>query len=63
MNELEKEKRLIDRDKKMTQLKKKQFIREIRGGLGDHIKKNGNKIKKLKKSPFRRFIDKIMEMF
>jgi len=66
MNEIEKEKSLIDLDKEKTKLKKKQFIKEIRGGLGDHIKKRGNKfnrIKKIKKSWVRRVIDKIMEVF
>ena len=48
MDEIEKERRLIDLDKKRTQLKKEQFIKEIKGGLGEHIKKSDNKIKKVK---------------
>ncbi len=66
MNEIEKEKSLIDLDKEKTKLKKKQFIKEIRSGLGDHIKKTGNKITKIKrkeKSCLRKVIDKIMEIF
>tara|TARA_R110000824_G_scaffold178720_2_gene358546 strand:+ start:2999 stop:3199 length:201 start_codon:yes stop_codon:yes gene_type:complete len=66
MDELKKEKRLIELDKEKTKFKKEQFIKKIRGGLGDHIKKSGNKIKrikKVKKSCLRRVIDKIMEMF
>ena len=44
MDEFERERRLIYLDKDKTQLKKEQFIKEIRGGLGDHIKQHGNKI-------------------
>jgi len=50
-------------DKEKTQLKKEQFIKEIRSGLGEHIKKSGNKIKKIKKSWWRGFIDKLIKMF
>tara|TARA_Y100000310_G_C20625362_1_gene785560 strand:+ start:945 stop:1145 length:201 start_codon:yes stop_codon:yes gene_type:complete len=66
MKEIEKEKRLIDLDIEKTKLKKEQFIKEIRSGLGDHIKKTGNKITKIKreeKSWLRKVIDKIMEVF
>ena len=49
MKEIEKEKRLIDLDIEKTKLKKEQFIKEIRSGLGDHIKKTGNKITKIKR--------------
>jgi hypothetical protein len=63
MDEFEKEKRLIDLDRERTELKKKQFIKEIREGLGEHIKKSGNKIKKIKKSWWRRFLDKLIKVF
>ena len=63
MDKFEKERRLIDLDKERTQLKKEQFIKEIRSGLGDHIKKSGNKIKKIKKSWCKRFLDKLIKMF
>ena len=63
MNDLEKELRLIKLDKEKTKSKKDQFIKEIRGGLGDHIKKSGNKIKKIKKSLFKRLMGKLMKMF
>tara|TARA_R110000824_G_scaffold321432_1_gene508264 strand:- start:152 stop:343 length:192 start_codon:yes stop_codon:yes gene_type:complete len=63
MDELDKELRLIKADKEKTKFKKNQFIKEIRDGLGDHIKKSGNKIKKIKKPLFQRFVDKLMKMF
>jgi hypothetical protein len=63
MDEAQKELRLIKLDKEKTELKKKQFIKEIRGGLGEHIKKSGNKITKIKKSKIRRFWDKLVEIF
>ncbi len=63
MNEIEKEKRLMGLDEKKTHLKKEKFIKEIRAGLGEHIKKSGNKIKKIKKSRFQRFIDRLMKIF
>ncbi len=63
MDEIKKERHLIRFDKEKTQLKKEKFIKEIRGGLGEHIKKNGGKINKIKKSPFKRFIQKIRSIF
>ena len=63
MDKFEKERRLIYLDKERTQLKKEQFIKEIRSGLGEHIKKSGNKIKKIKKSWWRRFLDRLIKMF
>jgi hypothetical protein len=63
MDQFEKERRLMFLDKEKTQLKKEQFIKEIRSGLGEHIKKSGNKIKKIKKSWWRGFIDKLIKMF
>jgi len=63
MDQFEKERRLMFLDKEKTQLKKEQFIKEIRSGLGEHIKKSGNKIKKIKKSSWRRFLDRLIKMF
>ncbi len=63
MDEFEKERRFIKLDKERTQLKKEQFIKEIKSGLGEHIRRSGNKIKKIKKSWWRRFIDKLIKMF
>jgi hypothetical protein len=40
--EIDKETNFIQRDKKSTELKKYQFIQEIRNGLGDEI---NNKLK------------------
>ena len=48
MDEFEKEKRLMKLDRETTKRKKEQFIKEIRGGLGEHIKRSDNKIKKIK---------------
>jgi hypothetical protein len=63
MDEIEKEKRLMDLDREKTELKKEQFIKQIRSGLGEHIKKTGGHVKKIKKSPFKRFLNKLMEIF
>tara|TARA_Y100001937_G_C7021680_1_gene285745 strand:+ start:462 stop:653 length:192 start_codon:yes stop_codon:yes gene_type:complete len=63
MDELKREENLIRFDKEKTELKKEQFINEIRNGLGEHIKKNGNKITKIKRSRWSRFISKIKQMF
>ncbi len=63
MDEFEKEKRLMNLDREKTKLKKEQFIKEIRGGLGEHIKRSDNKIKKIKKSCWKRFLDKLIKMF
>ena len=63
MNELKREENLIRFDKEKTELKKEQFINEIRNGLGEHIKNNGNKITKIKRSRWSRFISKIKQMF
>ena len=38
MDELKREENLIRFDKEKTELKKEQFINEIRNGLGEHIK-------------------------
>lgn len=43
---IEYEKRLIKQDAFITEMKKNQFIEEIKNGLGDKIKKEPNKIQK-----------------
>jgi len=63
MDEIEKEMRLMDLEREKTELKKEQFIKQIRGGLGDHIKKTGGEVKKVKKSSFKRFLIRLMEIF
>lgn len=63
MDETKREENLIKFDKEKTILKKEQFINEIRNGLGEHIKKNGNKITKIKKSRWSRMMSKIKQMF
>lgn len=63
MDEIEREEKLIQFDREKTELKKEQFIREIRNGLGDHIKKNGNKVNKIKRSRWERFWNKVKQMF
>ena len=63
MDESKREENLIKFDKEKTVLKKEQFINEIRNGLGEHIKKNGNKITKIKKSRWGGMISKIKQMF
>jgi len=63
MDEFERELRMMDLEREKTELKKEQFIKQIRSGLGDHIKKTGGKVKKVKKSAFRRFLIRLMEIF
>ena len=46
-----------------TELKKEQFIRKIKSGLGEHIKKNGGKVNKVKKSKIRKFWERFMDIF
>lgn len=63
MNEFQKVGRDIDYEKQKTQLKKEKFIKEIKSGLGTHIKYNGGKVNKVKKSKFKRFWERLMNMF
>lgn len=53
----------IDAEKEKTQLKKEQFIKQIKGGLGEHIKNNGGKVTKVKKSMLKRFWERLMKVF
>ncbi len=50
-------------EKMKTELKKEQFVRQIKSGLGDHIKHNGGKVKKIEKSKFKKFWEKLLEIF
>ena len=50
-------------EKEKTQLKKEQFIRKIKGGLGEHIRNNGGKVTKVKKSKWKKFWEKLMKVF
>lgn len=63
MDQFKKEQRLINQDKIKTEINKNQFIKEIRNGLGEHIKNNSNNFPIIRKTPFRRFLDKLMEIF
>jgi glucose-1-phosphate thymidylyltransferase len=62
-NEFEKVNGDIEAERIRTQLKKEQFIKQIKSGLGDHIKTNGSKIKKIKKSFLRRFWERLINVF
>jgi hypothetical protein len=63
MNEFEKTNGDIEAEKIRTQLKKEQFIKQIKSGLGEHIKHNGGKVKKVKKSFLRRFWERLINVF
>jgi|TARA_R110000796_G_scaffold160761_1_gene277539 hypothetical protein len=63
MDEFQKVDRDIDSEKQKTQLKKEKFIKDIKSGLGNHIKYNGGKVNKVKKSKFNRFWERLMNMF
>jgi len=53
----------MEAEKEKTQLKKEQFIRKIKGGLGEHIRSNGGKVTKVKKSKWEKFWEKLMKVF
>jgi hypothetical protein len=63
MDEFEKIDRDINAEKEKTQLKKEKFIKDIKNGLGEQIKFNGNKVRVIKKSKFRRFLERLMDIF
>jgi hypothetical protein len=50
-------------DKYITDIKKKNFINEIKTSLGSEIKKNPNKVKVIRKSKKERFFDFIKSIF
>jgi hypothetical protein len=63
MDEIKREENLMAFDREKTELKKEQFIKQIRNGLGEHIKKNGNKIKKIKRTRKERFWSFLKKIF
>lgn len=63
MDEFRKINASMEAEKEKTQLKKEQFIRKIKNGLGEHIKHNGGKVNKIEKSVLRRFWEKLMKIF
>ena len=66
MDELKKIDRDVEYEKQKTQLKKEKFIKEIKNGLGNHIKHKGGKVKKVeraKKSNMTKFWERLMNMF
>jgi len=63
MDEIQREENLMRADIEKTALKKKQFIREIKSGLGERIKENGNKVIKIKRSRWRRIINYLKNIF
>jgi hypothetical protein len=63
MNEFRKINADMEAEKEKTQLKKEQFIKNIKGGLGEHIRNNGGKVTKIKKSKWKKFWEKLMKVF
>jgi len=63
MDEFRKINANMEAEKEKTQLKKEQFIRKIKGGLGEHIRSNGGKVTKVKKSKWKKFWEKLMKVF
>ena len=53
----------MEAEKMKTELKKEQCIRQIKSGLGEHIKHNGGKVKRIEKSRFRKFWEKLLDIF
>jgi hypothetical protein len=63
MDEFRKINASIEAEKEKTQLKKEQFIRQIKTGLGEHIKHNGGRVTKIKKPFYVRFWETLMKIF
>jgi hypothetical protein len=63
MDEFKKINASIEVDREKTQLKKEQFIKQIKSGLGDHIKQNGSKVKILKKPFLTRIWETLIKIF
>jgi hypothetical protein len=63
MNEFKKISADIEAEKIRTELKKEQFIKQIKSGLGDYIKSTGGKVQKIEKSRLRKFWEKLMKVF
>ena len=63
MDEFKKISADIGAERIRTELKKEQFIKQIKSGLGDHIKITGGKVKKIEKSRLRKFWEKLIKVF
>lgn len=50
-------------EKTKTDMKKTQFISELRAGLGDELKKNPSKVKIIKKTRFQKFVIGLKKIF
>ena len=62
MNEFKKIESDMQLDKLKTELKKENFIKDVKNGLGEHIKVNGGTFKKMKKSFIRRIWEKVLKI-
>ncbi len=63
MDEFRKISASIEAEKEKTQLKKEQFIRQIKSGLGDHIKHKGGRVTKIKKPFYVKIWETLMKIF
>jgi hypothetical protein len=63
MDELKKIQSDLELENLKTQLKKEQFIKQMKSGLGEHIKNNGGKVNVIKKSKLKKFWEKILKIF
>ena len=63
MDEFRKINASIEAEKEKTELRKEQFIRQIKNGLGDYIKHNGGRYNKIEKSVLRKFWERLMRVF
>jgi hypothetical protein len=63
MDEFKKINASIEVDREKTQLKKEQFIKQIKSCLGDHIKQNCIKVKILKKPFLTRIWETLIKIF
>jgi hypothetical protein len=63
MDEFKKINTNIEVERVKTQLKKEQFIKQIKSGLGEHIKQNGSKVKIIKKPFLIRIWETLIKIF
>jgi hypothetical protein len=63
MDEFKKIESEVELEKLKTQLRKEKFIKDIKGGLGNHIKNNGGNIIKIKKPLLSRIWEKLLKVF
>jgi plasmid stability protein len=61
--EIELEEREILRDKFLTEMRKTQFVNELKAGLGDEIKNNPRGIKIIKEPRYKRFMTWLKSFF